>query len=139
MFNTKTIVAGVIGGIVYFLLGWVFYGMLLMDFFNENAGTATNVMRGDDEMIWWSLILGNIVWGYFIAYVFHHWAQISTWHGGAKGGALIGVLTSMGMGMIWYATSNIGTEISGFVDVVVGGLMSAIAGAVIGWWLGRGK
>ena len=57
MFNTKTIVAGILGGIVYFLLGWAFYGMLLADFFDANAGTATNVMRADDEMIFWSLFL----------------------------------------------------------------------------------
>lgn len=139
MFNTKTIVAGLIGGFVYFLLGWLFYGILLSDFFAENTGSAGNVMRAEDEMIMWALLLGNLIWGYFIAYVFNQWAQISTWDGGAKAGALIGVLTMMSMGLIWYGTSNLGTELSGFVDVVVSGVMSAIAGAVIGWWLGRGK
>lgn len=139
MFNTKTIVAGLIGGVVYFLLGWLFYGILLADFFAENTGTAGNVMRPEDEMIMWALLLGNLLWGYFIAYVFNQWAQITTWDGGAKAGALIGVLVMMSLGLIWYGTSTIGTELSGFVDVVVSGVMSAIAGAVIGWWLGRGK
>ena len=135
--NTKTIVAGVIGGIAFYLLGWLFYGMLLMDFFEANSGTATGVMREPDEMVMWSLILGHLVWGYLLAYIFNHWANISTWDGGAKAGALLGVLMSMSMGMVWYGTSNIGTMLSGAADVVVSGVMSAIAGAIIGWWLGR--
>ena len=57
MMNTKTIVAGVIGGIVYFLLGWLIYGMLMSDFFEANSGSATGVMRADDEMIMWALAL----------------------------------------------------------------------------------
>lgn len=137
MLNTKTIVAGIIGGVIYWLLGWVFYGMLLMDFFEANS--TIDIMRPEEEMVMWSLLLGNLVWGYFMAYVFHHWANISTWATGAKAGALIGVLVSMAFNMISFGVNNVSTMMAGVVDVVVMGVMSAIIGAVIGWWLGRGK
>ena len=41
--NSKVIIAALIGGIVAFLLGWLLYGVLLMDFMASNAGSATNI------------------------------------------------------------------------------------------------
>lgn len=48
------------GFIVYFILGFIFYGMLLMDFYAAHSGSASGVMRTDAEMMWWALIAGNV-------------------------------------------------------------------------------
>ena len=62
--NTKKFLIGaIVGGIVYFLLGYLFYGKLLSDFFIKNAGSATGVNRAMDQFVWWSLVLGNIFRG----------------------------------------------------------------------------
>lgn len=57
--NTKTIVAGILAGVAYFFLGWIMYGMLLESTFASMQGTASGVMRAEDDMVWWALILGS--------------------------------------------------------------------------------
>jgi hypothetical protein len=69
--NTKKfLVGGLTGGIIYFLLGYLFYGNLFSDFFMKHAGTATGVSRAMDQFVWWSLVLGNILGGCLLSYVF---------------------------------------------------------------------
>ena len=36
-----------------------------MDFYADNAGSATNVMRAEEDMVWWALIVGNLFQAYF--------------------------------------------------------------------------
>ncbi|MGE0590592.1 MAG: hypothetical protein AB7O48_18570, partial [Cyclobacteriaceae bacterium] len=57
----KRIMATLAGFVVFFLLGWLIYGMLMMDFYMSNAGTATGVQREETDMIWWALVLGNVL------------------------------------------------------------------------------
>jgi len=52
--NTKTIVAGVLAGVAYFLLGWLVYAELLESTFSGMQGSATGVMRPDSEMVRWA-------------------------------------------------------------------------------------
>ncbi len=40
---------GIVGGILFFLLGWLIYGMLLMDFMNNHTGAAGNVSRSEPD------------------------------------------------------------------------------------------
>jgi len=134
--NSKTLVAGVLGGIVYFLLGWLLYGILLASTFKGLAGSAQGVDRGENVVLW-SLLLGNIFLGLLMAYILNHWAKISTVQTGAIAATTVGFLLSLGMDLIYYATSNM-MQLGGiFLDVFVMTVMSAAAGAVIGWWLGR--
>src|SRR5512143_586689 len=69
MNTNKFLIGGIIGGIAFFLLGWLVWGMLLMDFMTNNAGTATGVMKAQGDMVWWALIVGNIFSGLFVSYV----------------------------------------------------------------------
>ncbi|MBK6545589.1 MAG: hypothetical protein IPO78_03700 [Saprospiraceae bacterium] len=135
--NTKTIIAAVIGGLSSFLLGWLFYGILFKDALAGMCGSATGVMRADDQMVFWALALGNVVIGYLVAYIFSNWAGINTFIGGAKAGALLGLLFSLGFDLIMYATSNITTLNGVFLDVLIQTIMWAISAAFVGWWLGR--
>lgn len=41
MNTSKILMAGIVTGIASFLLGWLFYGLLLMSTFESMAGTAT--------------------------------------------------------------------------------------------------
>ncbi len=135
--NTKTIVAGLLAGVAYFLLGWLMYGELLESTFASMQGTATGVMRAEADMVWWALILGNLSMGFTLAYVFGTWAGVSSAAGGIKAGAMLGFLISLGWDMTFFATSNI-TQLNGAIlDIVVYTIMSGIAGAIAGWWLGR--
>ncbi len=125
------------GFVVYFMLGFILYGVLLMDFYSSHTGTATGVMRIDADMQWWALIAGNVVQAYLLVYIFGNWANITTFGGGLKAGAIIGFIMSLGISLNMYGTTNISDLTSTLVDPVVMSVMLGITGGVIGWVLGR--
>ena len=129
----KTIVGGIVAGILYFLLGYVFYGLLLKDFF------ATNGMAVDmDAMVWWALIVGNLAGGLLLAYILGK-AGASTAAAGAGIGFVVGLLMSLSWDLIMYATGH-GMSTTGIAaDVAVSAVMSAIVGAVVAAVMGMGK
>jgi hypothetical protein len=131
------ILATVVGFVVMFLLGWLLYGGLLMDFYAANAGSATGVNRGEDEMVWWALIAGHFLQAYFLVYVFGTWAGIKTFMDGLKAGAIIGLILGFGFNLTRYGTSNIGNLTITLLDPFVMAIMMGITGGVIGWMLGR--
>jgi hypothetical protein len=137
--NTKTLIAGLLAGVVAYLLGWLLYGMALADTTQNLAGTATGVMKSDSEMMdsMIYLIIGELIYGIFLAFVMGHWASVSTPAGGAKAGAILGLLVSGAYNFISLGTSNVFTLGGALLDIVVMVIISALAGATAGWWLGR--
>ena len=135
--NTKTFIAGVLGGITYFLLGFLIYAVLLKEMTSNMGGTATNVMRADADIIYWALIIGNIGYGLAFAYILGSWSGVTTFLGGAKAAAVVAFLFVLGYDLSWYAVSNVMGLKGVCLDVVIFTFLSTIAGGVIGWWLGR--
>lgn len=134
--NTKNlIVGGIVGGVVYFLLGWLFYGNLLHDYFKENPGTATNVNRTMEEMVWWALIAGNLLFGFLLSYVFSK-SGVASISSGMVTGGIIGLLACSGVDLVMYATTNIDSKRAIAADIATFTVMSAITGAVVGAVLG---
>ncbi len=127
----KIFISGIAGGIIAFLLGWLFHGILLADFFSKHAGTATGVNRSETEMVFWALILGNIVMGILLAFVIDKDAEPSL-QTGLKTGFIVGVLVSCGIDLIMYATTHLFGLRSVAADVATTGVMCAVSGAVIG-------
>lgn len=134
----KIIWAGVAGGIVYFLFGWLFYGILLVDFFASHAGSATDVYREMDEMIMWALMLGNLLMGFLVAIIFN-WSQVKSIGDGVLRGAIIGLLVGGSMDFSMYGTSNLMTLGGAIADIITMVVMSAIVGLVVVWILKTGK
>ncbi len=131
--DTKKFITGtLVGGIAYFILGYLFYGLLLEGFFEANAGSAADAGRQPEDIVWWALILGNFAFAALITYIFVKWAHISTFKGGLKAGAVIGLLMALSMDLIMYATNNLMSLTGVVVDVIVATLLSAIIGGVIG-------
>ncbi|NNF01559.1 MAG: hypothetical protein HKN22_02650 [Bacteroidia bacterium] len=137
MSSTKIIIAGLIGFVSAFLLGWVLYGMLLSGFFEANAGTATNVGRADEEIVFWSLLVANLFYGFLIAVTFGVIGNVKGLGDGLKYGALLTFLMSGFFDFIMYATTNIMNVNAVMVDIAVATLMGAIVGAIVGWYYGR--
>ena len=131
------LLATLVGFVVLFLLGWLVYGMLLMDFYANNAGSATGVMRTEDEFIWWALILGNLFQAYLLVYIFGNWANITTFSDGLKAGAIIGLIMGLAFNLSMYGTSNLMNMTSALVDPLVSAFNMAITGGVVGFMLGR--
>lgn len=144
LFNqTKTIImntkrfflGGISAGVTFFLLGWLLYGNLLMDTLAENAGSATGVNRDPESMVFWALILGNLLFGFLLAYVFEK-AGIRTFVSGFTTGGVIGFLTSAAVDLTMYGTTNLMTTTGLAVDIAVMTIISAIAGGVGGAVMG---
>lgn len=135
----KRILAAIAGGLVLFLLGWLLYGYLFSGFFANNGGSATGVMRGDDDMVMWALLVGNIFQAYLLVYIFGKWANISTFMGGLTAGIMLALIIGFGWNLVGYGTSNVSTLTAALVDPFVFAIMYGIAGGVIGWVLGYKK
>jgi hypothetical protein len=138
MNTNKFFFGGIIGGVANFLLGWLVWGMLLMNFLQQNMGTATGVMKAENEMVWWALIVGNLFWGFAFSYVLNK-SGTSGVGGGATMGAVLGLLIAGGFDFTMLGTTNIMTLNGVLVDIVANIVVSAIVGGVIGWYLGMGK
>lgn len=136
--NNKFLIGGIVGGIAYFLLGWLVYGILLMDFMTNNGGTATGVMKAQGDMIWWALILGNLLSGFALAYVLSK-AGVSSAAAGASVGAVFGLLISAAFDFSMYGTSNIMSMNGMLADIAASTVMSAVVGGIVGWVMGSGK
>ncbi|MCB0650035.1 MAG: hypothetical protein KDC85_02025 [Saprospiraceae bacterium] len=138
MNTNKILLAGLVGGVAAFLLGWLVWGILLSGFYANNAGPAAEAaMRGDKDMLWIPLILGNLAWGYFFAVIFGRWANISTFVTGAKAGAVLGLLVALFYDLMNLGTTYLMTTTGAIVDIIASALVSAIIGGVVGWMLGR--
>ena len=139
MNTNKIIVAGLVGSVVAFLLGWIIWGNLLSGVMGNYAGSATDVMRGDDEMQFLPLAVGHLGLGFLLAIIYGRWATISTFVTGAKAGAMIGFLTSFAYDLITLGTTHLMQPMGAVIDIVASIVSMAITGGVVGWWLGRDK
>jgi hypothetical protein len=135
--KSKVIIGGIIGGVACFFLGWLVYGMLLADYMKNNMNDCAN--RPMDGFVWWAMILSNLVWGYFIALILD-WTNSGNMSAGLQKGALIGLLYSLSIDFSFYAMTTVYSSTTAIiVDVAASTTMNAIAGAIIGWYMGMGK
>ena len=137
MSTSKILVAGIVGGIVALVIGFLTYGIALESFFQANMGSASGVMKSQEQLQWIPLILGHIAMGLLFAVIYGRWANISTFSTGAKAGAVIGFLVGAAFGLINFATTNIANLTATLVDIVISAIMSAIVGGIVALMLGR--
>jgi hypothetical protein len=139
MNTNKIIVAGLLGSVLAFILGWIIWGMLLSGVMGNYAGTASGVMRGQDEMLWFPLVIGHLGLGFLLAIIYGRWAAISTFNTGAKAGSAIGFLVAFANNMIMLGTTHIMQPTGAIIDIIASAISMGFIGGFIGWWLGRGK
>jgi len=137
MKTNKILFGGIAGGVTYFLLGWLIYGMLLMDYMTANSNQCA--MRPMQDMIWGAMILSNLAFGFLLSLVFS-WSNITGIMAGAKVAGIIGMLMSVSIDFSFYSmTTMYSNLIPLFVDIVANTIMIAIVGAVIAWVMGLVK
>jgi len=126
--NAKTfLLAGIAGGIIDFLLGWIFYGMLFKEIYPESENT---------NLVF--IFLGCMTTGFFISYIFNQWASISKPITGLKGGAVIGFFTGLSMNLYMYSNRAVNYQ-NMVIDVVITIVILAVMGAVIAMVNGKVK
>lgn len=135
--NAKIWKGTLIGGVVYFLLGWIVYGMLLAGYLASNFNNCAN--RPQEDMVWWAIIVSNLIYALFLT-LFLKWSGTSTIVGGMKTGALFGLLFSSAFDLSMYSMTTTFNDLTGLiVDVVVATAVAAVVGMVIVLLWGKEK
>lgn len=129
----KFAMASVAGGVMLFLLGFVFYGVLLSEFLEANM--TPGVAKEMPDMV--ALFLGEIVLAAFLTLVLSRWSGITSFGAGAKAGAVLGLLLGLGLNLELYGTVNLSAPVIIPVDTLVYAVRMGLTGGVIGVILGR--
>jgi len=102
--DTKNfLLASLAGGIIFFVSGYVFYGVLLHDFMV--ASSPAGVMKETPDF--GPLILAELIFGAFFTMVLRRWPGAGTLAQGAQAGASLGVLLGLGFSLALYSTMNV--------------------------------
>ena len=127
----------ILGGIAYFLLGWLVWGILLMDFLSGNMNQCAN--RPDDGMLWWAIIVSNFVLALLLTLILN-WAKAKSITDGLKYGALFGLLYASSVSLSsWSMTtmySNVGALVT---DILASTAVLAVTGLIIVLTWGKEK
>lgn len=135
--DTQILKGTVFGGIANFFLGWLIYGMLLMDYMQSNSNQCS--ARPGMEMIWWAMIISCLVYAFFVT-LFLKRSGSSTWLDGLKTGALFGCLYAVTVDLSFYSMTTMFNSITPIlVDAIASTVMAAIIGIVIVLLWGKPK
>jgi len=124
MFSKQNLLATLAGFAVMFLLGYAIWGFATVDFFEGH--TVNNVMKEMPDMLF--LILSNLFAAFALSTIYGKWAR---GHHSAKDGfqygAWIGFFVGIGLGLLWYSTSDIfdltGQLVNGVIEIIFYGLI----------------
>jgi hypothetical protein len=138
--DTKKFLTGtIVGGIAFFLVGYLIYGLALTSFFTQHSTAPPGSMRAMSDFVWWSLILGNIASGALLTYLFLKMGNINSFGAGAGVGAVVGFLVELTTDSLHYAMENSSDLTGVIVDVLAALVLWAIAGGIVAAVLGMGK
>ena len=124
---TSTILTALWG----FFGGYLLWGYLTVDFFNDHLGSASGVMKETPDMVY--LVLGCLINAFAFSTIYGKWANGKFSAGsGITFGFWIAILMGLGEGMIDYATSNI-LDLTGILaNTVVYLVFTCILGLIAG-------
>ena len=129
----KNKILAILGGtIALFGLGYLIY--VVLGFVAHQGQTAEATFTKIDLP---TIILMEVLYATLVTIIFSKWAQIKTFATGAQAGLIIGAFVGGCSTLELFATSEL-VELSGVISAVVTfGIRFAVAGGVIGWFLGR--
>ncbi len=134
--NTKTLLGALIAGVISFLIGWLIFGILLMDYYTSNMVSYTGLIKNPPDIL--PIAVANLVFGLLISWIFSI-AGIKTVAKGFSTGFIIGFLMLLGFDLFLYAQFNLYNAKILSIDIILNAILTGIVGAVLGWWFGRAK
>jgi hypothetical protein len=136
--NTRLIIASVIGCILFFFLGWLIYGVLLMHFYvAHTTQDYQGLMRETPNYI--AAVISDLSVSFLLAFIFQRWAGIKTFTKGILAGLLITFLIALWMDLYFVAFTKLYDAPFIIVDIIVYTALGGLIGGVIGWILGYEK
>ena len=70
MFSKQTLLATLLGGLTLYFLGWIFYGMVAVDFFSSNT-----LIDIPERMDMAAIALGCVIEAFVLANLFRRWTH----------------------------------------------------------------
>jgi len=127
--NMKIIRGTVFGGIAFFFLGWLVWGILLAGVMAEMMNTSLS--RPATDMVWWAIIASNLVLALLVTLSLK-WYGAKSIVDGLKIGALVGVLYALTADLGMYSMTTMITDLMGIiVDAVAYIVVAGVTGLVI--------
>ena len=141
MDTKKFLIGTLVGGIAIFFIGYLLYGVLLLNFFNQHSVAPAGSMKSMNDFSWGALVFANFATGALLSYIFLKIGNVNSFGRGAASGFVIGFLMYTGNYLLSYATGN-NMDLTGtWADVITGAVLTAIAGGIIAavWGMGKKK
>jgi hypothetical protein len=132
----KLILAGIAGGIAFFVLELIIYKFFWVNFMT-GFPHVEGVLRGKSSIAY--LILANLSFGFLLSYIIGYRASISSLLIGLKAGLIAGFLLSIGFHFIVFGTTIIASITEMYVGVAIFTFITAVAGGIVGFILGKFK
>ncbi|MEE3036983.1 MAG: hypothetical protein VX344_00965 [Bacteroidota bacterium] len=125
--NKSFLLSALTGTITYFLLGWLFYGILFPDLYLPYEQCQTSLVF---------IFLGGLFYVSIFSLVYTRWATISTFGTGALTGLVLGFLYSVSMNFYMFSSKTL--DIEHFItDVFAATISAAVMGGVAGLTIGK--
>ncbi len=122
------------GTLTLFLLGYLIY---IVMFGNSDFHITSQFNSVAKEPYIPTLLIMELLYAILIVLIFSRWANIKTFTTGLKAGFVIGLIIGGSMMLYWFSVSTV-TNINGILfSSITFGIRFAIAGGVIGWFLGK--
>ena len=130
----KLVLSTIVGGIVLFVLGWIFYVLIFGGFIMDNFG---KIMRTPDDYKLWAIIVANLLEAFFLS-----WIYPKGYKGGspAKEGFMYGIYIGLLMSVpyVFYIWAQYPVKWqAALLDGVLMLVMTIITGFVIGLVYGK--
>jgi hypothetical protein len=128
MFTKQNVLATLAGFVVTFLLGYAIWGAAMASFFEAHSLNA--IMKDPPDLLF--IALGNLVGSFAMSSLYGKWARgVHSFPEGFQFGAWIGVFVGIGMGLLWYGTSELMDLTGHVVEAILEILYFGIIGGVI--------
>ncbi len=114
-------IAGLIGGIVNFLLGWLFYDFIFKSFFPP---------MDENQMNLGMIFLGCMSFGFLLSFIIVQCAQLVRYQSGLKYGAVAGLFLGLYMNFFTYSMQPLDVKLL-CIDTFITILLGALVGATI--------
>jgi hypothetical protein len=128
--NAKKLVVGiVVGTIVASIVGIVIFDNLVAGFYAAHMGSATGVMR--ESQLVWAVTLGTAAYAALITLALGTQPDGTTIVGGARTGAIVGLLLWGTADFVLLGIMNIHTPLLAIVDSLLEAVRAGFTGAAI--------
>ena len=133
--NIRVLLATVVGAVTIFLLGYLFFGILLTPYTTAGEIPYAGLRKVPPDML--LLVLKNIVQAFLLVYIFEYLAGIRTFLGGVKAGATIMFIITLSLNLSLLSIMNLHTGYTpNILDLAGETVRAALGGGVIGAILG---